>query len=492
MASEINPSVIQDGLKVPKSAVRDQLQIASNEITALQRVTSNARQSAFSDSVFNDGNSLTNTEVLAALGYVPASAGAVVMGDGTVSAPGMFFGADVDTGFYRPSNDTLNIAAGGVNVASFNSGSVTVGAFYTDLATGYMGFGMTNPGYLLDFNEAYTDFTSPKHFFHLYGYAVSDVETTLSIMTGYYAHLDGGVLSGPVIASGRTLGGMYPVRGNGTWGAPGTLSDMRGVYGGSLVINSGGQLSGNGTVTAGYGGYFEAGNETTGTGGMTTGTGVIGVVRNTRGKAITSATGLYSYIINSANGLGITTAYGIQLNIDNSGTGISTYYGIYIGSNIVAAATFWSIYSTSTAKSWHRGSFAIGDTSSSALARVYMHESIDNTTVLIRNSNAVLSNAVLRVLADRAASSAYDLLHCTANAVLQFRVRGDGLGYFLGGLSSGSNITLAGYIEGTEQSEPSAPSANGYRIFAKDNGAGKTQLMVRFPSGASQQISIEP
>jgi hypothetical protein len=57
---------------------------------------------------------------------------------------------------------------------------------------------------------------------------------------------------------------------------------------------------------------------------------------------------------------------------------------------------------------------------------------------------------------------------------------------------SPTGMSLVGFYEGTEQSAPAAPAANGYRIFAQDNGAGKTQLMVRFASGASQQIAIEP
>ncbi len=48
------------------------------------------------------------------------------------------------------------------------------------------------------------------------------------------------------------------------------------------------------------------------------------------------------------------------------------------------------------------------------------------------------------------------------------------------------------YIEGDEQTAPSAPGSNSYRIFAQDNGAGKTQLMVIFASGAAQQIAIQP
>lgn len=52
--------------------------------------------------------------------------------------------------------------------------------------------------------------------------------------------------------------------------------------------------------------------------------------------------------------------------------------------------------------------------------------------------------------------------------------------------------TTGAFLSGVEQTAPSAPASNGYRIFAQDNGAGKTQLMVIFGSGAAQQIAIEP
>lgn len=48
------------------------------------------------------------------------------------------------------------------------------------------------------------------------------------------------------------------------------------------------------------------------------------------------------------------------------------------------------------------------------------------------------------------------------------------------------------FLSGVEQTAPSAPAADGYRIFAQDNGGGKTQLMVIFSSGAAQQIAIQP
>ncbi len=54
------------------------------------------------------------------------------------------------------------------------------------------------------------------------------------------------------------------------------------------------------------------------------------------------------------------------------------------------------------------------------------------------------------------------------------------------------NMTVTKYIQGAEQTAPSAPPANGYRLYAQDNGAGKTQLMVLFNSGAAQQLAIQP
>jgi len=47
-------------------------------------------------------------------------------------------------------------------------------------------------------------------------------------------------------------------------------------------------------------------------------------------------------------------------------------------------------------------------------------------------------------------------------------------------------------LEFREQTAPAAPGANCVRVYAVDNGAGKTQLMALFASGAAQQIAIEP
>jgi|21_taG_2_1085346.scaffolds.fasta_scaffold02883_10 hypothetical protein len=48
-----------------------------------------------------------------------------------------------------------------------------------------------------------------------------------------------------------------------------------------------------------------------------------------------------------------------------------------------------------------------------------------------------------------------------------------------------------GWLELEERNEPSAPTTDHLRIYAQEL-SGKTRLMVRFPTGFSQQIAIEP
>ena len=54
------------------------------------------------------------------------------------------------------------------------------------------------------------------------------------------------------------------------------------------------------------------------------------------------------------------------------------------------------------------------------------------------------------------------------------------------------NLLNVEYHQMTEMTAPAAPATNSVRIYAEDNGAGKTRLMALFATGAAQQISIEP
>ncbi len=57
---------------------------------------------------------------------------------------------------------------------------------------------------------------------------------------------------------------------------------------------------------------------------------------------------------------------------------------------------------------------------------------------------------------------------------------------------SATGSTTGAALQFSEQTAPAAPAANSVRIYAVDNGAGKTQLMALFASGAAQQIAIQP
>jgi len=59
-------------------------------------------------------------------------------------------------------------------------------------------------------------------------------------------------------------------------------------------------------------------------------------------------------------------------------------------------------------------------------------------------------------------------------------------GYF------GGKVHTTAWYEMSEIGTPAAPLANRARLFLKDNGAGKTQLCVRFATGAVQVIATQP
>lgn len=56
----------------------------------------------------------------------------------------------------------------------------------------------------------------------------------------------------------------------------------------------------------------------------------------------------------------------------------------------------------------------------------------------------------------------------------------------------GNFLLNAGYIELSEITAPANADANKGRLYLEDNGAGKTRLVIIFPSGAGQVIATEP
>jgi hypothetical protein len=56
----------------------------------------------------------------------------------------------------------------------------------------------------------------------------------------------------------------------------------------------------------------------------------------------------------------------------------------------------------------------------------------------------------------------------------------------------GTSTSVGAALSFIEQTAPASPAANIVRIYAEDNGSGKTRLMALFATGVAQQIAIEP
>jgi hypothetical protein len=71
-----------------------------------------------------------------------------------------------------------------------------------------------------------------------------------------------------------------------------------------------------------------------------------------------------------------------------------------------------------------------------------------------------------------------------------FGIYGKTTGTGFAGYFNGKTF-MSQFIEIAEMTTPAAPGGNRARLFVKDNGLGKTQLCVRFPTGAVKVLATE-
>lgn len=83
-----------------------------NSFSAGSTIESPAMNANFTDIASEITNSLPRDGQAAMTGQMKAASG-------TVALPGMTFGADTDTGFYRKSTNQIGVVAGGVEIGSF-------------------------------------------------------------------------------------------------------------------------------------------------------------------------------------------------------------------------------------------------------------------------------------------------------------------------------------------------------------------------------------
>lgn len=108
--------------------------------------------------------------------------------------------------------------------------------------------------------------------------------------------------------------------------------------------------------------------------------------------------------------------------------------------------------------------------------------------------NAVVTQSEATALGDTAAANGNQGTAVGGNAtVASGHTQAVALGY-------GTTTTAANQIQGGARhielselgADPAAPAANSGRLYFRDNGSGKTQLVARFPTGAVQVIATEP
>lgn len=103
-------------------------------------------------------------------------------------------------------------------------------------------------------------------------------------------------------------------------------------------------------------------------------------------------------------------------------------------------------------------------------------------------SGADGNSSLISLLANGAGTATQGIFFDTGSGVtttgklLNFRQNGDEV--FV--------VDSAGRIKMNEQADPDAPAADEAVIYTRDNGSGKTQVCVRFATGAVQVLATEP
>jgi hypothetical protein len=151
----------------------------------------------------------------------------------------------------------------------------------------------------------------------------------------------------------------------------------------------------------------------------------------------------------------------------------------------------------------------IGAWAASAIGQASRVQAGVDGDVVLGTSNTATSRTSIHNFANNAAvflaESAADLGYGGGIGVMGTSSSGTGVwgnspaGHGLHGQSSSG---YAGYFAGkvyttrfyelTEINPPAAPGVNKARLFLKDNGSGKTQLCVRFHTGAVKVLATQP
>lgn len=220
---------------------------------------------------------------------------------------------------------------------------------------------------------------------------------------------------------------------------------------------------------------------------------------------------------NTATPVGLNTFFGVDAgNFTMGSTASETYHGSYnigIGYNTLTAVTTGSRNTAIGVSALYSNANGVNNAAVGANALENNTGGAFNVAVgsnALYNNTTGLYNTAIGTNAGRYQDNGYTALETAKYGIyIGHNACGkdnDDVNSIVIGTSAiglGANTTAIGNSETTVTELPggslrinemSAPTgeANKATIYAVDNGAGKTQLMVIFGSGAAQQLAIEP
>lgn len=237
------------------------------------------------------------------------------------------------------------------------------------------------------------------------------------------------------------------------------------VYGSASIVNVigakgldsivGGDLEawhkGSGTVIDVFGSYCTAG------------------MSNDAGGAVTRICASYNYL--PLFGGTVANAYGLYLQVDGGAT-ITNLYGVWLLDMAPVAAT-------NRYYSWF---------DSRGVRRVKEDASYDSVGQAIE----ALYNPQFTKYTPGAVNYERIVLGQWNGNVAEIGAEKGGTGTLRPLRLIGDHLIFPTYYEMAEMTAPAAPAANGARVYSEDDGGGRTRVMVKFSSGAAQQIAIQP
>lgn len=186
-------------------------------------------------------------------------------------------------------------------------------------------------------------------------------------------------------------------------------------------------------------------------------------------------------------GIGIQALHSITAGWDNYGVGYQALYSLTTGTD-------------NTAFGYYALKGVVSGESNTAVGNSALYQATGNNNVALgAGAGQNVGTGNLNTFVGDHALGAASLSNSTAigaNAVVSADNRaviGDGnvTDVYLGSETPSATLHPK-VLELYEISDPAAAPANHARLYARDNGGGKTQIVAIFPSGAVQVIATEP